>query len=314
MNRTEVFQWTYMRVPLAIMLALWGAALACALLGGDPVTTLLLAYAGVFSGVGVGLFLALPDRKRQNGRRVMLLMMGTLLLVIALTSDHGNMQIEGLFFGALAGFAPYIILHYLLAKIAGPLLFGRIWCGWACWFAMLFDLLPYPNSRYRLPGRWDWLRYAHFGLSLLVVLALWFGAGYTGGALGASGMHWFVAGLLLYYTVGVVMAFVLKDNRAFCKYLCPIAVLPKLGGRFALLRVAGEPSQCGDCEACIEMCPMNIRVRDYIVSGERVLSTECTLCQTCIHICPHESLRLSFGLDVGGREHLDYEPPRPRRK
>lgn len=301
-----------MRVPLAIMLALWGAALACFLLGG-PMLALLLAYAGLFAGVGVGLFLALPDRKRQNGRRVMLLMMGTLLLVIALTSDHGNMQIEGLFFGVLAGFAPYIILHYMLAKIAGPLLFGRIWCGWACWFAMLFDLLPYPNSRYRLPKYWGRLRYAHFGLSLLAVLALWFGAGYDGGALGASGMRWFVTGLLFYYGVGVALAFALRDNRAFCKYLCPIAVLPKIGGRFALLKIAGEPSHCGDCEACVEMCPMNIRVRDYIVSGERVLSTECTLCQTCIHICPHESLRLSFGLDIGGREYIDYEPPRARR-
>jgi ferredoxin-type protein NapH len=80
-----------------------------------------------------------------------------------------------------------------------------------------------------------------------------------------------------------------------------------------LSKIAGTPEHCGDCEACVEMCPMNIRVRDYIVNGERVLSTECTLCQTCIHICPHESLRLSFGLDVGGKEYIDYQPPRNRR-
>jgi polyferredoxin len=178
---------------------------------------------------------------------------------------------------------------------------------------MIFDWLPYPNSRYRLPGRWGWLRYAHFALSLALVLALWFGAGYRDGALGATGMRWFVAGLLLYYAVGIALAFALKDNRAFCKYVCPIAVLPKISGRLALLKIAGTPIHCGDCEACVEMCPMNIRVRDYIVNGERVLSTECTLCQTCIHVCPHESLRLSFGLDVGGKEYIDFVPPRKNR-
>jgi ferredoxin-type protein NapH len=313
MNRTEQFDAKYLRAPLGLMLALWGVALICALSGGATTAALLAAYAGLFIGVGVGLFLALPDRKRQYGRRAMLLMLGSLLLVVALTSDHGNMQIEGLFFGVLAGFAPYIILHYALAKVVGPLLFGRIWCGWACWFAMLFDLLPYPQSRYRLPGGLDRLRYVHFAASLILVLVVWFGFGYEGGALGTSGMAWFVTGLLLYYAAGVGLAFALRDNRAFCKYLCPIAVLPKIAGRFALLKIAGTPEHCGDCEACVEMCPMNIRVRDYIVNGKRVLSTECTLCQTCIHICPHESLRLSFGLDVGGKEYIDYQPPRNRR-
>jgi ferredoxin-type protein NapH len=310
MNKTEVFAYQYMRVPLVIMVVLWGVGLVAWLAFGQPLGAVMLVYVGLFVGVGLGLFLALPDRKRQIGRRVMMFMVGLLLLVLALVTDHGNMQIEGLFFGVLAGAAPYIILHYLLAKIAGPLIFGRIWCGWACWYGMIFDLLPFPQSRYRRPGPWGLLRYAHFAASLLLVLVLWFGLGYEGGALGPSGMRWFLVGLAIYYIVGISLAFGLRDNRAFCKYLCPIAVLPKITGRFALLKVSGTPEHCGDCEACVEMCPMNIRVRDYIVKGERVLSTECTLCQTCIQVCPHESLKLSFGLDVGGREYVDYEPPK----
>ncbi len=53
---------------------------------------------------------------------------------------------------------------------------------------------------------------------------------------------------------------------------------------------------------------MNIRVPDYIAKNQRVLSTECTLCQTCINICPNDALKLSFALDAGGREHIDYAP------
>lgn len=34
-------------------------------------------------------------------------------------------------------------IHYAVAKIFGPLIFGRGWCGYACWTAMVLDFLPY---------------------------------------------------------------------------------------------------------------------------------------------------------------------------
>ena len=37
----------------------------------------------------------------------------------------------------------------------------------------------------------------------------------------------FLAGNAVYYISGIVLAFVLKDNRAFCKYLCPVTVFLK---------------------------------------------------------------------------------------
>ena len=39
-------------------------------------------------------------------------------------------------------------------------------------------------------------------------------------------------------------------------------------------------------------------------NGERVLSTECSLCQTCITVCAKDSLKLSFGFDLGGKDLL----------
>lgn len=308
------FQLQNMLFPVIIMLVLWKIGFTHWEISGDSLTFLLLGYIGLFIGAGLGLYLALPQVKRPMGRRLMTFLLGSLLLVTALFSNHGNMQIEGLFFGILVGFVPYIMLHFALAKIFGPLIFGRVWCGWACWFGMIFDLLPYPYSRYRIPGKWGWLRYIHFIVSLGMVLILWFGFGYQDGATGLGGLTWFIIGLLLYYALGISMAFVLKDNRAFCKYLCPLAVPLKIGAQFSLLKVAGDAPRCDpECQACIEMCPMNIRVRDYILNGERVLSTECTLCQTCINVCPHDALKLSFGLDVGRKELIDYVPPKPPR-
>ncbi len=36
------------------------------------------------------------------------------------------------------------------------------------------------------------------------------------------------------------MAFTLKDNRAFCKYVCPITVFLKATSRFSLLKIGGD--------------------------------------------------------------------------
>ena len=244
-------------------------------------------------------------------RRGVMLLVGSALLALALFTDHGNMQIEGFFFGILLGSAPFILLHFALAKVFGTLAVGRLWCGWACWFGMVFELLPYPYSRYRHPDKFSKLRYLHFALSLgLVLVAI--GTGVYG-ATGATGYLWFAIGLLAYYVLGIGLAFLLKDNRAFCKYACPLSVLMKAGSRFALVKVAGIAPNCDSCNVCVERCPMNIRIPEYILKGERVLSTECTLCSTCISICPQKALKLSVGLDVGGREEYDYVPPRFKR-
>jgi polyferredoxin len=105
----------------------------------------------------------------------------------------------------------------------------------------------------------------------------------------------------------VLLAFVLRDNRAFCKYICPIPVLMKVPARFSLAKMEGDRDRCDGCGACDRVCPMDIRVSQYVAEGRRVLSTECTLCNNCQHICPKEALKLTYKLDHGS---LDYLRPR----
>jgi ferredoxin len=78
----------------------------------------------------------------------------------------------------------------------------------------------------------------------------------------------------------------------------------KITSRFSLIKIGGEASKCNDCDACEKMCPMDVRVSDYILNNQRVLSTECSLCQTCITVCAQDALKLSFALDMGGKELL----------
>jgi polyferredoxin len=90
----------------------------------------------------------------------------------------------------------------------------------------------------------------------------------------------------------------------FFKYVCPITVPLKLTSRFSFLKIGQGAGMCNDCDACEKLCPMDIRISDYLVSGQRVLSTECSLCQTCITVCARDALKLSSGFDLGGKELL----------
>ena len=145
---------------------------------------------------------------------------------------------------------------------------------------MVLDFLPYkiPKEPRKKIG---WIRYVTFALSLLFVSFLFLS--HVGEM--EKIMFWaFLVGNALYYTVGIVMAFVLKDNRAFCKYVCPVTVFMKPMSYFSLLRVKCDKDKCISCGKCKSVCPMNVDVTDN--SRKRKNGTECILCMECVKACP----------------------------
>ena len=171
-----------------------------------------------------------------------------------------------------------------VAKIFGPLLFGRGWCGYACWTAMVLDFLPYKTpERPRKPI--GWIRYVTFAASLVFVAALFLAkVGHI-----ERIMFWaFLIGNAAYYAVGVALAFALHDNRAFCKYICPVTVFLKPMSYFALLRIRCDKDKCISCGACKRVCPMDVDVTDNARSRKN--GTECILCMECVKRCPKGAL------------------------
>lgn len=313
MQNTTLAQIKKISVPAIVMLAFWTLAVVIWQSTGYTQPLLLFGYIGTAVGVGLGLYALLPKKKKPMGRRLALLLVGSFLIGYVGIAGAENIQIEGVWFGLLTGFIQAAVVHYLIAKVFGPLLFGRLWCGWACWTVMVLDLLPFKRSPGRLPGRWGWLRYLHVALSAGLVALLFFVFDFRDGVSGKTAVLWFISGNLLYYALGIGLAFALKDNRAFCKYICPVSVPLKITSRFSLLKVKGEAAKCNNCQACVKMCPMDVRIPDYVLEGKRVGSTECSLCQTCISVCAHDALKLSFGLDVGGKDLLRQQVNRVNR-
>lgn len=206
------------------------------------------------------------------------------MLVYLGVIGHENMQIEGFWYYLFSGVFEAATIHYAVAKIFGPLLFGRGWCGYACWTAMVLDFLPYKVPE--MPGKkLGWIRYLVFTASLLFVAALFWGQADNWEKI----MFWaFIAGNVLYYATGIILAFAFKDNRAFCKYICPVTVFLKPMSYFALLRIQCDKSKCIGCCKCKKVCPMEVDVTDN--ARNRKNGTECIFCLECVRNCPKDAL------------------------
>ncbi len=101
-----------------------------------------------YIGISISLGLFLYVRKYRHARRVVQLLVGLYMLIYLGLVRGENMQIEGFWYYLFTGVFEAATIHYAVAKIFGPLVFGRGWCGYACWTAMVLDFLPY-----KIPGK-----------------------------------------------------------------------------------------------------------------------------------------------------------------
>lgn len=238
------------------------------------------SYIGTSIAIGFLLF----QLQYKYARRIAQFLVGAYMLVYLGLMCNENMQIEGFWYYLFTGVFEAATIHYAVAKIFGPLIFGRGWCGFACWTAMILDLLPYKIPQ-QPRKKWGWIRYITFVLSFIFVSGLFLAQVKNMEQI----MFWlFLIGNILYYIVGIFLAFALKDNRAFCKYICPITVFLKPASYFSLLRIKCDKSKCVSCGKCKKVCPMNVDVTDN--SRKRKNGTECILCFECEKVCSKNAL------------------------
>ena len=240
------------------------------------------SYIGTCLSVGIYLY----SNKVKYARNVVQFAVGLYMLIYLGIICRENMQIEGFWYYLFLGVFEAAVIHYLVAKICGPIFFGRGWCGYACWTGMIFDLLPYkvPQTERKKIG---YIRYITFGVSLIFVSLLFI---FKVNDIEYIMFLSFIIGNVLYYLIGILLAFLFKDNRAFCKYICPVTVFLKPASYFSVMRIKCDKDKCISCGKCKRNCPMNVDMLHN--SRKRKNGTECILCLKCANECPKKALRL----------------------
>lgn len=270
------------KFPLILLAIFWAIAIMLTIALDKIFYLFNFGYIGLALSIGIALY----ENKVKPARIFVEFAIGLYLLVGIGLIDHENMQIEGFWYFLFLGVFSGATIHYAIAKIFGPFIFGRGWCGYACWTAMILDLLPYKqpaNPR----KRFGWARIVVLVASFVLVAAL---MAARVSDLGSLMFVFFIVGNILYYAIGIILAFALKDNRAFCKYVCPIAILMKPGAYCSLMRITCEEEECISCNKCRKVCPMNVDMLDP--KRSRTNGTECILCLECVNACPTKALDL----------------------
>ena len=178
--------------------------------------------------------------------------------------------------------------------------FGRFFCGYACAFGFLGDVVWVLSSRIRkaIGKRGPWLKLserAENRLRLLkyVVLVLLLLVSLLGASTIISTVSpWTVFGRLrslnplaagvvsLLLLLAMIICMALRE-RFFCEFLCP------LGAIFSLLPIAPwsnmrrDMDTCTGCGACRRACPVGI-----YPPAEGSQMGECIQCGRCAEVCP----------------------------
>lgn len=252
--------------------------------------------AGLSLGPCLAAYGLVATRHKQFVRKMVLLSGGLSILSLPLLG-RVNVDLEAFFMLLLLGSGGAAIGHTMVTVIAGPIIFGRVLCGWGCWRAMALEWLPIRGSPGRRGGYWGMLPYCSLLGSVAIAGFCVFvrreSPGGTPGMMHTAGLGTSATIVALYYAASIALGFAMKDARAFCKYACPSAAILKVTSRLAVFKMTANRALCDACGACSRVCPMDIDVARCVIEERHVGSGECILCQRCAQACPASALRLA---------------------
>ncbi len=196
--------------------------------------------------------------------------------------------------------------------IVVPLIFGRSWCSWGCFYGGLDEgfsrILRRPLLRwFKLPGKIRDLPAAILLFMVLISLTtmvpafcLWVcPLKLTTEFLDPNDSVRKIQ-LAIFASLGVgaiVLIPVLTKKRLFCGLICPFGAWQALVGRINPFKVSIDSDKCTMCQKCMRACPT------FAISKEdmdaRSIGPYCNNCGECIGDCPHEAIRYTvFSRDV----------------
>ena len=91
--KTSEFNLKKMTVPIVVMLAFLTLGTIMWRSSGEIMALFFFGYIGISVGIGLGLYAALPKKKKPYGRKLSLFLVGSFLVGFAAIYGQENMQI-----------------------------------------------------------------------------------------------------------------------------------------------------------------------------------------------------------------------------
>jgi NAD-dependent dihydropyrimidine dehydrogenase PreA subunit len=188
-------------------------------------------------------------------------------------------------------FAPRLIalLAFMLMSVIG----NKVFCGWACQFGTLQDLVWHsPLRKWKPP----------FALSNAVRLVFFLAMAGAAVSVPLDILEpidpfrvFRLAAPLAVGTAGVLLLVGLSVYRPWCNFFCPFGLVSWLGERVSLARVRVNHSACINCRACERACPTHSMAQ--LRAGRR-FAQDCFACGACLPTCPVKALRWGISAPV----------------
>jgi ferredoxin-type protein NapH len=210
------------------------------------------------------------------------------------------------------GAIPFFIIGFL--GMIGVLV-GRMACGWICPFGLLQDLMfRFRTRKYELPKAFKYGKYVSLVAVVGVITYLtgetWFCRLCPWGGLeagipwmlwspqdtltGAEIVGWSMAGSMFTLKMAILAAFLVLFvliRRPFCRGMCPLGAFWGLFNRVSFLRIQLARTECVDCVACRDVCPVDLKVCSELPSSE---------CVRCLLCTQAKGVRARVHLPIGG--------------
>ncbi len=192
-----------------------------------------------------------------------------------------------LFIFLLANGKVVLWLALFAVSLVAALIFGRVYCGYACPMNTLMIPIEWLSKKLKLQtaDTPKWLKNGYFtwitlGISVAVML------------LSKRLLHVDLPILPFWLVMSILITLRYKP-AVFHNLICPFGALQRSFGRFARLSEKVDKDACVGCKLCEKACPSNA----IVVSSEdkkAVINTAlCHQCIKCQQVCPKDAIHYS---------------------
>ena len=181
--------------------------------------------------------------------------------------------------------------------IGSSLVFGRIFCGYACPLGAFQELVSKINFKSdvrsqrknkfhldfgtRLTSKVRWI-----SVGLLFFLATVFSLSILPNINPFSGFYYFssfeTAFIIPLFVLGLVGIASIFLYRPWCRFLCPFGAGSGFLAKNSAIKYL-RTENCTDCGLCEKVCP----TQEAAVDSKK---GECYYCNRCVEICPHDAI------------------------